>query len=65
MEVLGDIISSMPVGMAAVFVLGLIVVWVLLIVAPIATMFYARKINERIAEIQDNVANLARANKNK
>ena len=65
MEVLGDIISSMPVGMAAMVVLGLIVVWVLLIVAPIATMFYARKINERIAEIQDNVASLARANKNK
>lgn len=60
MDILEVLFGSLPIAVAGVLAIALIAVCVLFIVAPVATMFYARKINQRMASIQANLASLTR-----
>ena len=60
MDILEVLFGSLPIAVAGVLAIALIALCVLLIVAPVATMFYARKINQRMASIQASLASLTR-----
>lgn len=60
MDLLDTLFGGLPIVVACVLVLALLAVCILLYVAPIATMFYARKINQRMASIQASLASLTR-----